>query len=356
MRILLLALLAAVAAFAQPQIEEGDINGAKFHIEIPAQWNGSLIVFCHGYSAKPVAVKHNGLMQPLLDQGYAVVQSGYAAGGWAVEEALQDTEALRHYFIRKHGKPKQTFITGQSMGGHLTLALIEKHPESYDAALALCGEVAPALTFFKQQAFDLVVQFNYYYPGVLPSPMKIPAAYVRAKENVDKYKKALDSNPAASKYLMTTAGLPSIDVLAQVLDFFTETLGELIVRTGGNAFDNRNTLYAGSADDNALNSGVERIAANPKSADYLRTYYSPTGQLKRPVIAVQTTWDQLIPSWATNYYPALIEQNGTGHLFVQQLVKRGGHCNIRPDEIANSFRQLVEWKNGGAKPPTGVVY
>ena len=356
MRFLIISLLLNASLMAQPKVEEGIINGAKFHIAIPEKWNGSLLLFCHGYSATPTEPKMNALLQPLLQQGYAIAQSGYAAGGWAVEEAIQDTEALRHYFIRKYGKPQQTFVSGQSMGGHLTLALVEKYPEAYDAGLALCGEVAPALLFFKQRAFDSVIQFNYYFPGQLPSPSKIPKTYVRAKGNSDKYRQALATNPEAAKFLTTIADLPSIDVLAQVLDFFAETLGEINARAGGNPFDNRSTLYTGSKDDNALNSGVERLAADSKAAGYLRAYYTPTGQLKRPVLAVQTTWDQLIPAWATNYYPELVEQNGASGLFAQQLVKRGGHCNIRADEIATSFRQLVEWKNGGQKPPTGVVY
>src|SRR6185295_19673244 len=108
-------LLLASAAFAQARIENGVINGAAFRIDMPENWNGGLVVFCHGYNAKPVTYNDQKLRPELavfVDQGYALVQSGYAAGGWAVREAATDTENLRRYFVGKYGKPKETFITG----------------------------------------------------------------------------------------------------------------------------------------------------------------------------------------------------------------------------------------------------
>src|SRR5579885_2110648 len=144
-----LAVLIASAAlsFAAPKTETGAINGASFRIDVPESWNGGLVVYCHGYN--PSAVKFSAdqklspVLQVFVDQGYAVAQSGYAAGGWAVEQAATDTESLRRYFIDKYGKPKETYITGHSMGGFLTMMLMETHPTAYDAALPLCGPLAP---------------------------------------------------------------------------------------------------------------------------------------------------------------------------------------------------------------------
>src|SRR5579884_2441971 len=108
------------ALWAAPKTEIGEINGAQFRIDIPENWNGGLVIYCHGYS--PVAVTYKeGKLAPawsiFTDQGYALAQSGYAAGGWAVEEAVTDIEGLRRYFVTKYGKPKETYITGHSMGG-----------------------------------------------------------------------------------------------------------------------------------------------------------------------------------------------------------------------------------------------
>ena len=54
----------------------------------------------------------------------------------------------------------------------ITVALIEKFPEAYDGAMPLCGAVSPTLTMFKRRLFDLLVVFDYYYPGAIGSPVK----------------------------------------------------------------------------------------------------------------------------------------------------------------------------------------
>ncbi|HEV2687541.1 MAG TPA: alpha/beta hydrolase, partial [Bryobacteraceae bacterium] len=146
---------AALCLAAEPKTEIGEINGAKFRIDIPENWNGGLVMYCHGYS--PVAGNFKeGKLPPIFavftDQGYALAQSGYAAGGWAIQEAVADTEALRRYFTGKYGKPKETYVTGHSMGGFLTMMFMERFPTSYDAGLALCGPLAPTTYFMERGA------------------------------------------------------------------------------------------------------------------------------------------------------------------------------------------------------------
>jgi pimeloyl-ACP methyl ester carboxylesterase len=157
---------------AAPRTELGEINGAKFRIDMPEKWNGGLVLYCHGYNAAPVSYEDKPL--PLLSvfagQGYAVAQSGYAAGGWAIQEAIEDMEALRRYFASKYGAPTETYVTGHFMGGFLTMVLLERFPNSYDAGLALCGPLGPATWFFERRIFDLRVVFDYYFPGALPNP------------------------------------------------------------------------------------------------------------------------------------------------------------------------------------------
>ncbi len=152
----------------------GQLNGAQFRIDVPEHWNGGLVVYCHGYSAQPVTYKDDKL-PPLFavftDQGYALAQSGYAAGGWAVQEAVTDTETLRRYFISKYGKPKETYITGHSMGGFLTMMLMERYPTNYDAGLALCGPLAPANYFMNRGVFRCPCRLRLLF-SQSPSPTR----------------------------------------------------------------------------------------------------------------------------------------------------------------------------------------
>ena len=55
--------------------------------------------------------------------------------------------------------------------------------------------------------------------------------------------------------------------------------GDLIATAGGMPFDNRVRRYAGSEDDAALNTGVERIASSRSARNYIRDFYEPTGNL-----------------------------------------------------------------------------
>ena len=44
------AALCFSAGYAAPKTELGDLNGAKFRIDVPENWNGGLVIYCHGYN------------------------------------------------------------------------------------------------------------------------------------------------------------------------------------------------------------------------------------------------------------------------------------------------------------------
>jgi pimeloyl-ACP methyl ester carboxylesterase len=341
---------------AEPKTEMGEINGARFRIEMPENWNGGLIMYCHGYSPVPGNFdnpKPNPALNNFVSEGYAVAQSGYSAGGWAIEEAVQDTEGLRRYFVKRYGAPKETYVTGHSMGGFLTMELVEKFPNEYDGGLALCGPLAPASWFMERNVFDMRVVFDYYFPGVLPSPAKVPENYaVSPALNAD-IQKLLDGQPEKSAALRRYTGIHTNKDLAATLVFFTYILKDLQQRGHGNPFDNHNTIYSGTDDDNALNDGVTRYTGDVRAAEYIRLYYTPSGHLTRPLLAIHTTYDQLVPAWVTNAYSTIAGIGGGERFFVQQYVKRDGHCAILPAEIGRGFTQLRQWKATGTRPPAG---
>ncbi len=356
----LVFLSASAAAFAAPKIEIGSINGAAFRIDVPENWNGGLVVYCHGYAAQPGKFKQEDplrVLQVFVDQGYALAQSGYATGGWAVEQAVTDTENLRRYFIEKYGKPKETFVTGHSMGGFLTMMLMETHPTAYDAALPLCGPLAATDWFMARGAFDSYVLFNYYFPGLLPDPTKIPKDFGNNRELQAKLEQALDGSPekAASLRKFRDSNLKSNKDLASTTAFIAYMIKELNERAGGNPFDNRNVIYNGTLDDNKTNSEIARYAADPKAEAYLKSYYTPTGHIANPMLAIHTSYDPLVPVWIPNTYNTTVELAGASNLYVQQFVKHDGHCTIAPDEIARGFSELRDWKSKGMRPHAGEV-
>jgi len=357
MRILLAFTLFTAIAWCEPKKEIGEINGAKFRIDVPEKWNGGLVMYCHGYSPVPGNFdnpKLNAMFDVFLNQGYAVAQSGYAAGGWAIQEAVEDTEALRRYFGRKYGAPKETYVTGHSMGGFLTMTLLETFPNVYDGGRALCGPLAAASWFMTRHVFDMRVVFDYFFPGALPNPVKIPSDFAMSPALNATVEKLLDSKPAQSAAMRRWTGLRDNKEMAGTLVFFTYILKDLEERAGGNPFDNRNTIYDGTEDDNALNDGVVRYKSEPRAAAYLERYYTPTGHLTRPMLAIHTTYDPLVPPWITNMYSKLAERADSDQFFVQQYVKHAGHCAILPAEIGRGFQQLRQWTAVGTRPAPGL--
>lgn len=356
----LAGLVFADLGVAAPKVEIGVINGAAYRIDIPDNWNGGLVVYCHGYNATPVKYNDQKLappLEPFVDQGYALAQSGYAGGGWAVQEAIVDTESLRRYFVEKYGKPKETFITGHSMGGFLTMMLMERYPTTYDAGLPMCGPLAPTDFFMSRGAFDSYVLFNYYFPGVLPTPDRIPKDFANSRALVAKVEQALDAQPekAASLRRFRDSNLKSNHDLASTTAFIAYMIKELDERTGGNPFDNRNVIYNGTLDDAKTNAEIARYAADPQALAYLRNYYTPNGHILHPMLAIHTSYDPLVPVWIPNNYETTLQNAGADSLFVQQYVNHDGHCNIQPDEISEGFTELRAWKSKGMRPKAGEV-
>jgi pimeloyl-ACP methyl ester carboxylesterase len=347
----------ACFAFAATKTELGEINGAPFRIDVPDQWNGGLVLYCHGYAEAPVQYDRSApsdIEQVFLDAGFAVAQSGYSATGWAIAEAVPDTQELARYFADKYRKPAQTYITGHSMGGFLTTLFVERFPSQFAGGLPLCGPLEPTLKLLKR-VFDGQVVLQYFLPGALPPPLEVPASYADTKELKAELARKIEANPRARAALLRFSQLATVEDLAADLVFNDFIMRDIVARAGGNPFDNRSTIYVNTGDDNAVNAGVKRYAADPRAADYLRNYYTFTGHLARPLLAVHTTYDPIVPPDIPSGYATLAGLAGSADLFVQQYVNHDGHCAITADETAAAFRELRDWVDHGRVPQGGPV-
>jgi pimeloyl-ACP methyl ester carboxylesterase len=346
---------------AQGKTEFGKLQSAEFRIDVPDNWNHELVLYCHGYDTHKAGVGYDPT-KPLppelavfVTKGFALAQSGYSAGGWALEQAIPEIDALRKYFGEKYGRPKQTFLTGHSMGGLLTVAILETSPEPYEGGLDLCGAVGNATTLLSH-VFDVRVLFDYYFPGAVPSPVNIPGSYEVTQKLTKEIYNRLLAKPGSAAVMRKLAGMRSNKDLASGIVFATYVLKDIEHRAGGNPFDNRDTVYTGSADDNALNDGVKRYVADSGALPYLSRYQHLTGHLKRPVLAIHTTYDPLVPSSIPNDYSLLTREAGAGDMFVQQYVKHDGHCNITSQETARAFDELRRWVQTKQPPQAGWLH
>jgi alpha-beta hydrolase superfamily lysophospholipase len=344
---------------AEAVVDTGTLDGAPYRIDIPAGWNGGLVMYAHGYEIvgtpfQPEAPRHAGFRQAFTSRGFAFAQSWYRAQGWAVREGIDDTEALRRHFAARYGRPDSTFVTGNSMGGLITVATIETHGAAYDGALPLCGLLSPSLDALRGRLFDVLVTFEYLYPGVLgasPAGLADVAAPIPPRDVVTA---AVRAEPARAEALARRFAIGPESVPGLVW-FYAVILREMQQRAGGNPFDNRGSAYHGLGDDPAFNRGVRRYAADSAAVAWLRDRFSPTGRVADPVLAVHTTYDAVVEPEQMDRYRALAQLAGTAERFASAYVVADGHCAYTPAQVGAAFDALRTWAATGARPAEGEI-
>jgi dienelactone hydrolase len=125
-------------------------NGAAFRMEVPLAWNGELVVYAHGFrgTGTTVFVDNPGLRAHYVARGFAWAASSYQTNGYDVGQGVRDSHALIAQFARVHGKAaRKVFMTGASMGGHITAVAIERFRRSFVAAMPYCGVLGDAELF-----------------------------------------------------------------------------------------------------------------------------------------------------------------------------------------------------------------
>ncbi len=340
------------------------LAGAQYRIDVPADWNHSLVMYFHGYARHGVSFRIAEKLetQPnvFFQHHYAVAQSAYSQPGWALPQAYSETELLRRYFVKAHGQPHDTYVAGGSMGGALTMITLELNPKPYIGGLDLCGAVGPTFESFERR-FALRAAFDYYFPGLMPPLVPVPADYDDTAAVREKIIAALHAKPDAAAELRSMMGLHTDISVANDISYFTFIVGDMQRRSGGNPFDNRNYIYTGTeatsaAGDIALNDNVHRYAADPKAREYLYRHYTPSGHLTKPMLAVHTIYDPTIPPTSLSLYDHMVQGAGFGENLVQQYVHHEGHCVIMADEVGHAFDELVRWTHLGPRPTPGFLH
>lgn len=341
---------------AAPRILVGEQAGAAWRIDVPANWNGSLLVFFRGnsaqkesYDATPYA---GGGRKVMLERGFALAQSGYARADWNIADAYTDTEWVRRHFVATVGKPKHTYAIGQSMGGLGVAYALERRDTPYDGGLSLAGTLGGGDALF-EQAFVQLAAFDYYLPGVVgplapvPQTQALDAAAVRALDA------AVQAKPEAATRLSALMAVPAQQIGEQTA-INRDLVRRLQQLAGGNAVGNANWLYSGSGDDAALNAGVRRYVADARAFEFLKRNYAPGGLLAKPLLALQTVHDPIVSAAATNSYAAAVQRAGRSTQFVQQYVPGEQHLGFEVGQIVAAIDALCGWVERGERPVSGM--
>lgn len=372
---------AIATASAQTHYEGAAGPGALYEIDVPASWNGDLVLYAHGIveADLPVALPatqdgYNTLRSHLLAAGYAVAASSYSSNGWSLADAVRRTHQLNKIVARKAGRPRRTFLVGHSMGALAIVKLAEQYPQEYDGVLAMCGPLGGALAEL-QYAGDARVTFDYYFPNVLPgTAFDVPpgtqylSPFDAGGPNqlfLSVYS-ALSANPAATFQWASAAKLPFItptelgNSALYVVGFLVRYTRDFIERVNGKMpFANEDVAYQVNVTPDPatnaylsglLNVGVERFEADPAALRYYERNYTPDGQIDVPLITLHTTRDPAIPFSHEAMFAETVAAAGRSGLLVQRPIDRWGHCAFTSSEVDSAFSDLVGWVNSGQRP------
>ncbi|HEY0754731.1 MAG TPA: prolyl oligopeptidase family serine peptidase [Ktedonobacteraceae bacterium] len=145
---------------------QGALAGANYTIQVPSNWNKTLILYSHGYVAVSAPLENPALDAPdqptatkLLQEGYALTGSSYSQNGWALQQAFHDQMALLNFLTYTCGHPSRTLAWGDSMGGMITAGWVQLHPQLFAGAVPMCGLLSGSVGLFNIQ-LDGLFAFN----------------------------------------------------------------------------------------------------------------------------------------------------------------------------------------------------
>src|SRR5688572_15900440 len=71
-------------------------NGATWIADVPTDWNGTVLLYSHGYNPTPTTPPVNSpdpaTAEALLARGYALAGSSYSRPGWVTDTAARSEE------------------------------------------------------------------------------------------------------------------------------------------------------------------------------------------------------------------------------------------------------------------------
>ncbi|MFG3117688.1 alpha/beta hydrolase [Streptomyces sp. NPDC048197] len=142
---------------AQPKRYTGELaDGAKWIADVPPDFNGTLMLFSHGYG--PLQARNapdSKTRDAFLKRGYALVGSSYSGSSrWALNVAVKDqfdTLSAVRKKVPAVRQPKRTLAWGESMGGLINSLVAQLGRGRVDGALSACGIVAGGLDFNEYQ-------------------------------------------------------------------------------------------------------------------------------------------------------------------------------------------------------------
>jgi pimeloyl-ACP methyl ester carboxylesterase len=367
LRALLAVLVLLVAGTARADMTglvTGTIDGADYMIGMPEKWNGGLILFAHGYEGERPGKGSLGesRLSAYFKRGhYAWAASGFRSAGYRPDWFLADTIALRKRFIELYGQPRWIILYGESMGGHVTVAALEQHPELFQGGMTECGVVdgvghidwtyaytAAADYFSGVPLLDAKPEeFRDLVHGPFVERMGAPGHYTERGQRFDSVVKYL----AGGELPLREEGLKS-----QYLEILrARHPGPEYAREFARYADTRPFVYQIDpnlgVDAATLNREIRRVTPELAAGATVDPVFRPfTGRLRVPLLTLHGTADFDVPLRMEQDYRRRTLAAGTSALLVQRTERMAAHCDFTPAARQKMFDDLVTWIERGVVP------
>ena len=381
------------AAKAAPLDLSGQIDGAPYRIRVPEVWNGTLLVFAHGYRDKadhPGEVDNRNadvapnpaLEAPLLAQGFALAGTAYKDNGWAIEEAMQDVKNLAVFFRDNVAQPQRTIIVAASMGTFVGFKSMEQFGGVYDGALCLCAAGAGATRLWDSGvplylAYDIIFGIPASWGTVgevrndIDFDTEVLAKLGPELSNIANFPqfefiRLVAKNPGRG---LTPPPPPAFYPGWALTDFFffTEARAELQRRAGGPFVQNLDQNYDLLPAEKAYLASIglptpvvdgwlaqmnarRNIAADPAARNYVRNNTDFNGKIHHPILTVHTIIDPLLVVANDSAYAQLNASRGKEDLLFQTYTTGVGHCNLTGPQILTAIGAIDSWVRTGVRP------
>lgn len=378
------------SAPAAPTVATGTLgNGAAWRAEVPADWNGKVVLFAHGFRPGPANpawdTGFDPTAQELIRRGYAVASSSYAATGWALETAVQDQLDTLAAFEQRFGEADRVIAVGRSMGGLVTSLMAEVPGADIDGAVSTCGLVGGGVALNNYQLDAAWAATELLLPGEdvqltgFTGPGQSDATIAALRDALEEARGSAEGRARialVAALLHTPTELDGVD--AEDPEALAAAQAELVLQTLPTVIERRHTIVEAAGGDSGWTAGVDyarllrssdqrhhvrhmyRIAGLDLAADLgalsrnaditpdedglewmLRTS-TPTGELQVPVLATHTLVDLLAPVEYQEEYAETVRRAGEQPLFRQAFVDREGHCTFTVAENVAAVEAMDE--------------
>ncbi len=348
----------------------GSYSGGVYRIEIPDKWNGELMLSAHGFTTNAGAqgsrlrVGSPAIRQHLIDNGFAWAASSYRCNGYVPGMGLEDTMALVDLFTRFNSgtAPRRTYLTGTSMGGHVTLLGMHEFPTSFAGGLAMCPAGPELFDYFTAvgAAAEVITGVQFHENSLREDTAKIAELVGQPPNYTEK------GRQLASVEINISGGPRPFAVEGLASRFVGNISGGALA--GGTSPSNRavtNTHFKYAVDEDLgisaakLNASVRRKAADNAIRNPMGPYDELVpfdGRIERPLMTMHGTGDLYVPVHLEQILNRAVTAAGKSDLLVQRIYRIAGHCGFSVPEQEQSFDDLVSWVRNGKKPKGDNIF